>query len=331
MRRMATGCLGAFLCVAVFLSGCAHSGVTSGQSTPETPTVSASAVPSAMAGFRDDGPVMGDYLTFTRPQGLLDGCRAGPIGSAEVFIRPETAFREDSMVPFEWQGAGGVMEYGSETTIGGSAVTVDDSGITMVRLLWPEAQLISAIEPVPGAAANGSIAEMAVYSEKMWFAFFAEKDGAKAFALFLNEKYYGKADIVKLAQSVHFVSGAFAAHDPNLQYSQEYIVNSGNIKGGVDIQWFLSRSPDFDIGANRYGWAVFKHPDAAYARLLKEYEAGISLVQREFNLPPLTQRAYLIYKALGWQVTTGTKEEFRQANFLSDFFDIYEDSDHAPW
>lgn len=44
-----------------------------------------------------------------------------------------------------------------------------------------------------------------------------------------------------------------------------------------------------------------------------------------FKLPPLTQVNYDDYMNLGWQVTTGTEEEQKQANFVTVFMDIYED------
>ena len=115
--------------------------------------------------------------------------------------------------------------------------------------------------------------------------------------------------------------------EPFLQYSQEYIAGTGNIKGNVDTKYFTDKSADFKIGANRYGVAVFKNP-AAFARLETNYKAGIELIQKEFKLAPFSQTNYEKYKLYGWQATTGTKEEQEQASFVSSFLDIYEDSFH---
>ena len=109
-------------------------------------------------------------------------------------------------------------------------------------------------------------------------------------------------------------------------YSREYIAGSGNIKGNVDTEDFFGRSPDFEIGANRYGYAVFKNPDAALVRLKTDYPEGLDLIQKEFDLAPLSESNYQAYKNYGWQVTTGTDEEQAQASFISGFFDIYENS-----
>lgn len=114
--------------------------------------------------------------------------------------------------------------------------------------------------------------------------------------------------------------------DPSLQYSQEYIAGAGNIKGNVDTKYFTDQSADFQIGANRYGFAVFKKPDAAFARLEMNYKAGIELIRKEFKLEPLSQTNYKKYGLYGWQTTAGTKEEQKQAGFVSSFLDIYEDS-----
>lgn len=114
--------------------------------------------------------------------------------------------------------------------------------------------------------------------------------------------------------------------DDNLRYSQVYISEESNIKGNVDINKFGKINIDFDIGANKYGYAVFKNPNKALKTLKKDYSKGIKLIQKEFNLLPLTNFNYKTYKTYGWQVTTGTDEEKEQARFISSFMDIYENS-----
>lgn len=112
----------------------------------------------------------------------------------------------------------------------------------------------------------------------------------------------------------------------NLKYSQEYIVGKGNIKGNVAIEFFTSKSLDFDIGANKYGYTVFKNPSRAFKKLKEEYSTGIKLIQKEFKLFSLNNLNYKKYGIYGWQVTTGTEEEQEQARFVSSFMDIYENS-----
>ena len=114
--------------------------------------------------------------------------------------------------------------------------------------------------------------------------------------------------------------------DSDLRYSQIYISGDGNIKGNIDVNKFGKINIDFDIGANKYGDAVFKDPVKALKRLKKDYFKGIKLIQKEFNLLPLNNFTYKDYKTYGWQVTTGTDEEKEQARFVSSFMDIYENS-----
>ena len=114
--------------------------------------------------------------------------------------------------------------------------------------------------------------------------------------------------------------------DEDLKYTQLYIQGEGNIQGEVDVNSFGKLHIDFDVGANQYGIAVFKNPKKAFKRLKKEYAKGISLIQKEFHLLPFTNFTYQQYKTYGWQVTTGSKEEQKQAHFVTSFLDIYENS-----
>lgn len=114
--------------------------------------------------------------------------------------------------------------------------------------------------------------------------------------------------------------------DDNLKYTQIYVAEDENIKGSVDINKFGKKNIDFDIGANKYGYAVFKNPKKAFKTLKKDYKDGIKLIQKEFNLLPLSNFNYKDYKTFGWQVTTGSDEEKEQARFISSFLDIYENS-----
>lgn len=112
--------------------------------------------------------------------------------------------------------------------------------------------------------------------------------------------------------------------NPELKYSQEYVIGEENIKGEVNIEQFTSESENFDIGANKYGYAVFKKPNQAFETFKKKYTKGIRLIQNEFKLMPLSKLNYQKYKIYGGQVTTGNIQEKEQARFVSSFLDIYE-------
>ena len=106
----------------------------------------------------------------------------------------------------------------------------------------------------------------------------------------------------------------------------KYIAGEGNIKGNVDVNKYEKLNIDYEVGANKYGEAVFKNPNKAFKRLKKDYSKGIKLIQKEYHLLPLTNFTYKMYSIYGWQVTTGTDEEKEQARFVSSFMDIYENS-----
>jgi len=106
----------------------------------------------------------------------------------------------------------------------------------------------------------------------------------------------------------------------------EYVPGQGNAVGNVDVGLFTAESPDFEIGADRYGRAVFKNPQKAFKTLREKYKDGIELIRRQFALEPLSESRYEMYKTYGWQVTEGTERERAQANFVTRFLDIYENS-----
>ena len=112
----------------------------------------------------------------------------------------------------------------------------------------------------------------------------------------------------------------------SLQYSQEYVVGQPGIKGHVDVQKYIDIHQDFDIGANKYGFPVFKAPEKALDTLKELYPDAITLIQTEFDLDELTTKTCQWYKIYGTQVKTGTQEEKEQANFIAKFLDIYENS-----
>ncbi len=111
-----------------------------------------------------------------------------------------------------------------------------------------------------------------------------------------------------------------------LKYSKEYITGKDNIKGDVDVEKFEDVSEDFEIGANELGYAVFKNPDKAMSTFKEKYLPAINLIKEEFNLKELSNDTITEYKNYGDQLTKGTKEEKKQAAFVSEFLDIYENS-----
>ena len=107
---------------------------------------------------------------------------------------------------------------------------------------------------------------------------------------------------------------------------QEYMAGQGNIKGNVPVEEYISISEDFAIGADKNGYAVFKDPVKALDKLMELYSDGINLIQKSFDLEPLSVDNCGDYKVYGSQTTAGTEQEQQQAFFVAKFLDIYENS-----
>lgn len=118
----------------------------------------------------------------------------------------------------------------------------------------------------------------------------------------------------------------FGCESINHPYTKEYVPGQGNIKGDVDIEYFYKHDKRFEIGASSEGYAVFKDPDAAFDALLAKYSDGLKLIQKENNLPYISKNNYDQYKICGMDITTGSKKEREQVNFIEEFLDIYENS-----
>ena len=114
--------------------------------------------------------------------------------------------------------------------------------------------------------------------------------------------------------------------EPNLVYTQRYEYGKDNLQGSVDYNKYEKISMDFEIGANKYGYAVFKNPNKAFKRLKKNYSKGLKLIQNEYKLFSINNFNFREYKTYGWQLTTGSEEEIAQAIFITSFLDIYENS-----
>ena len=118
------------------------------------------------------------------------------------------------------------------------------------------------------------------------------------------------------------------SNSPKIKYPsvQEYVIGQGNIMGRVIVEEYIAISEDFAIGANKDGYAVFKDPEKALAKLFELYSDGITLIQTTYDLEPLSVDNCADYKMCGSQITTGTEEEQLQIIFVVKFLDTYENS-----
>ena len=92
------------------------------------------------------------------------------------------------------------------------------------------------------------------------------------------------------------------------------------------MDFFESADSRFAIGADEDGKAVFKDPEKAFEALKEKYADGIELIREQYGLAPLSQSNYKDYSVLDVESSAGTKEQRVQANFVTSFMDIYENS-----
>lgn len=132
--------------------------------------------------------------------------------------------------------------------------------------------------------------------------------------------------VLMLVFVVVSVLATFAISQHKLRYCQEYIPGQDGIKGNVDVQKYLDIHEDFAIGANGYGYAVFKNPKKAFDTFVVMYDKGIKRIQEEYGLDDISYNNYDDYKNLGWYLKWATDEEREQAFFVVEFLDTYENS-----
>ncbi len=130
--------------------------------------------------------------------------------------------------------------------------------------------------------------------------------------------------IVLLLVLAIYIIFSYVIYIPKYPYTQEYIPGTGNIKGDVNLDKYKEK--ELSIGANQYGYAVFKNPKNAFKYIKENYKKGIKLIQKEYHLAPLNQFNYEKYGIYGCQVIGGTKQERDEAFYVSGFLDIYENS-----
>ncbi len=133
----------------------------------------------------------------------------------------------------------------------------------------------------------------------------------------------GTAALVCIVAALCFLTNPITVRNP---WVRAYVPGEENIIGQVNREKYEGISEDFAIGADKYGRAVFKDPHKAFDTMKRLYAEGLALIQEEKKLAPISHYNYVLYKKFGWQVTSGTPEAQSQANFISGFLDIYENS-----
>ncbi len=106
----------------------------------------------------------------------------------------------------------------------------------------------------------------------------------------------------------------------------EYEAGAEGIVGAVDKAAFEEISPDFAIGADRYGVAVFQNPRRAWETFQKLYADDLEALEELHGLKPLSAKNRDMYLVLAAQTEGQDEETTERYRFVSKFLDIYENS-----
>ncbi len=134
------------------------------------------------------------------------------------------------------------------------------------------------------------------------------------------------AILILVGVALLITAGLYLHGEPreDLAYCREYVAGE-KVKGDVDVEYFEAHGEAFEIGANRYGYAVFKDPRAAMDCICKEYKDGLALMRQEWGCPPFFRFQYHGYSIGGSGVDSG-KKGADQVDFILSFLGIYQNS-----
>lgn len=82
----------------------------------------------------------------------------------------------------------------------------------------------------------------------------------------------------------------------------------------------------YQMGYNQDGMPVFIDTDKAFEQFVKDCAKGITILQEEYNLKPITKEYWYPYKNLGCQYLTEGNQIHPETDKVSIFFDYYENS-----
>ena len=94
-------------------------------------------------------------------------------------------------------------------------------------------------------------------------------------------------------------------------------------KGTMNTSFFLAKGADYAIGATENGTPVFKDPRKAVLAAIRDCPEGIEYLK---NQGIMNQPLYMVHHTLPGPIGNGPSEEEKQAVFISQFLDIYENS-----
>ena len=104
----------------------------------------------------------------------------------------------------------------------------------------------------------------------------------------------------------------------------------GISRGNVDTGKFTAVSPDFAVGADKNGYAVFKDPEKAYSTFLSLYGDTLGEIRERNHLAPLSERTLGLYMICAAETERSDAREREKYSFVAAFLDIYENSVDPP-
>ncbi len=178
-------------------------------------------------GFLHNHTKVSDYVQYQLPEGLSESGFLAGIGSrgGHIFYYENEEITKSTFA-MEWGAPGGIMFLdqnqavfhqgklaGAELEYNHTEYLPDTEEYlegceTQAFLFLANHDLYTASE-VAEAEENGNPIREEDQTANVWYVCFARENGKRAYALFLNDTYFDKEDIVSMARNIRFKEGAF--------------------------------------------------------------------------------------------------------------------------
>lgn len=144
---------------------------------------------------------------------------------------------------------------------------------------------------------------------------------------YMKNKFKAIILIILFLLSISMLIGLkYEFYSDSRKYLQEYSIGQAGIKGALNAKP-LGNNAAYAIGANKYGYPVFKSPDIAFEQIKKNCSNGLSAIQKEYFLLPISRLNFRTYGKHASQLLESQKGEYaEQINKIALFIEIYENS-----
>lgn len=112
----------------------------------------------------------------------------------------------------------------------------------------------------------------------------------------------------------------------DLKATMEY--NGDEYNAEKDFKKIFGSTPSYEIGTNKYGYVVFKDPQAAFEQIKLDCGGAFSVIKDKYSLKDVENRNIKDYANYATQVTTKDfgKSVYEQAIKIQRFWNIYKES-----